>query len=64
MMGHVLSVAAGATGQRSQSVLGPVVEVFNQKQELAPIQCMCFNRCRPKDMFILTFFYCIDKSSA
>lgn len=54
MMGHVLSMADGATGQRSQSVLGPVVEVFNQKQELAPIQRMSFNRYRPKYMFILT----------
>ena len=38
MTDHVLSMAVGAIGQRSHLVLDPVVEVFNPKRELAPIQ--------------------------
>ena len=37
MMGHLLSMAIGAAGQRSPHVLGIVVEVFSLKQDLAPI---------------------------
>lgn len=37
-MDHALSMVAGATGQRFQSVPGPVVEVFSLGQELAQIQ--------------------------
>lgn len=52
MMGHVWSMAAGATGQRIQSVLDPVAEAFNPEQELAPIQRTSFNRLRTTAMFI------------
>ena len=37
-MDHVLSMVAGATGQRLQNVPGPVMEVFSLGQELARIQ--------------------------
>ena len=37
-MDHVLSMVAGATGQRLQNVPGPVVVVFSLGQEVARIQ--------------------------
>ena len=56
MTGHVLSVAAGATGQRSPSAPGPVEEVFNIDQELAPTQ-----RKNCNILLIPVFIRCSEK---
>ena len=45
-MDHVLSMVAGATGQRLQNVLGPVVVVFSLGQEVARIQRKICSRLR------------------